>query len=322
MALTIRNTFFHLSQHEDEQQPQFRSNSAPPTCRQTKRDKGDYDSADYSTSCETLEFDGSTLASDLEDDIGSRRSSCTEHEELSPPQTSRRSDSDEHDAQPLESAPGTISQEAAQEQLDAMSQKVMDLWSKLRSIESSLATGGEDIVDPTAAGPAAEAPPVCPSERSSAKHSRAAPAHNHCRLPTEVQSVLASTRGILTRIPGVTNVDVNLGTPGALSTITVSLNSCSSKPSLVASVLSTTKSALLDLAANSQTVYVMGYEAQPFQDERDGSGFATVLAIMPLEWECSACWDVYQKGSCHRRKTCKWQHPGRNQLQPLRIVVC
>lgn len=317
MALTIRNTFLHFTQHEDEQQPQYRSNSAPPTCRETQRNKGDHDSAADSTTFET----SSTIASDFfEDDVVSPRSSCTEHEELSPPLTSRGSDSDDNEFQPKESA--KVSDDAAQEQLDVMSQKVMDLWSRLRSIESSLAASREDIVDPTEAGPAPEAPKAM--EQSSMKQTGASSAHAHIqsRVPAEVQSVLASARGILTRIPGVTSVDVNLGTPGTLSTITVNLNSCSSKPSLVASVLSTAKSALLDLAASSQSTYVLGYEARPFQDESNGNGFATVLASMPPEWECSACWDVYQKGICCRRKTCKWQHPGRNQLQPLRIVVC
>lgn len=328
MAVIIRNTFLHFNQdeHKDAEQQHGRSNSAPPMLRaQAKREKGDYDSAEDSTACETLAPDTSTIASDLDSevDVMTPRSSCTEHEDMSPPMTSRGSDSGD-EIQPRNSglACTKITPAAAQEQLDQMSQTVMDIWAKLRTIESSLTINSEDAVDPIAATglPAEAEKETAPSQMESAVKPTSTTAS--MPLPNEVQSILSSTRGILTRIPGVTGVEVNVGASGTLATITVCLCSSSSKPALVASVLSTSKSALLDLAANSQSTYVLGYEAQPFQDDANGKSFATVLASMPPAWECSACWNVYQKGKCTRRKTCRWQHPGKNDLKPLRVVVC
>lgn len=333
MTLVIRNTFLHIThQHEDDDQrlPHGRSNSAPPTHRQTNRDKGEHDSAVDSTVCDTLEHDASTIASDFDDDAMSPRSSLTEHEDVSPPMTSRHSDSDDDDAKRQNSvANATITQEAAQQQLDQMSEKVMDLWSKLRSIESSLLANSEDVVDPAAAGASSPTLPSPPAEAE--KETVETPATSTTqqstsisarRVPTEVQSLLASAKSILMRIPGVVGVGVNMGAVGTLTTITVRLQPASLKSLLLQCVVTTLKSALLDLAANSQSIYVLGYEVQPFQDEASGKGFATVLASMPPAWECSACWDLYSKGACQRRKTCKWQHPGRNELQPLRVVVC
>merc|ERR1740138_1400096 len=112
------------------------------------------------------------------------------------------------------------------------------------------------------------------------------------------------------------DVDVHLGVAGTLATMTVTCMMLDKSAAIVAS-----KSALLEVAASSKSTYVLGYETKPFQDDADGSGFCCTLASMPVAWECSACWDTYTMGSCPRNRTCKWHHPGRTQLQPVRVVV-
>jgi len=136
-------------------------------------------------------------------------------------------------------------------------------------------------------------------------------------LEESFQSFLTLVGQRLMSAHGVANVDVKVGMTGALATINVQLNSGAS----ARSVITASKSALLDVAAGSQRTYVMGYEATPFQDDIAGSGFCTALASMPADWECSACWDSYTIGFCPRKQTCKWQHPGFDHVQPLRVVV-
>lgn len=65
--------------------------------------------------------------------------------------------------------------------------------------------------------------------------------------------------------------------------------------------------ALLAAAGESENVYVVGYEREPFKPLHNGVGFRAQLAIVPDE--ALACWDLLAKGVCSRGCACKWQHP-------------
>jgi hypothetical protein len=127
--------------------------------------------------------------------------------------------------------------------------------------------------------------------------------------------VLTTAKEWLMLVPGVASVDVNYGAEGTLSTITIQSEP---KLSTIGGVVAASKNVLLDAAANSETVYVMGYEAEPFKN-LTSSSYATMLVAMPCAR--SACWDTYQFGCCPRGKSCKWQHPGKRDLQPVRVMV-
>jgi len=327
MALFVRNIFFDCSQEEDGKQ-HGRSNSAPPACRQATREKGDYDSAAVSTTCETLEPNTPTVVSE-DDDAVSLSSYLTEHGDCLP-SISRQElelDSDD-DADWPQSLPQSLapdhqepSQTSTQQELEQMSQMVLEIWSKLRSVESSIeAQCGESAAEAKSQVPQIPAP-------SEIKQLGQAPAcqklvSNACPFvpssgSSEVHSVLSKVGQALTSTHGVAYWDVNLGFAGTLATLTVRLDSNASKSSVIAA----SKSALLEAAVSSQSTYVLGYEASPFQDDMSGSGFCAELAACPVAWECSACWDTYTMGFCSRKRNCKWQHPGRNELQPVRVVV-
>lgn len=70
-------------------------------------------------------------------------------------------------------------------------------------------------------------------------------------------------------------------------------------------VLECAKANLLEAAGSSNDIYVMGYEAAPFQNKPDG--FEATLGVM--QDESQACWDSYTSGSCCRGVRCRWQHP-------------
>jgi hypothetical protein len=138
-----------------------------------------------------------------------------------------------------------------------------------------------------------------------------------CKAADNADDMLASVENLLKLASGITNVKIESGSEGTLTSIAIQ---CDSSVAKVGDVLAQAKSVLLEAAANSQTVYVMGYEAQPFKDKSE-SECAAMLVFMPVDWQRTACWDVYQKGKCCRGKHCKWRHPGHKQFQPIRIIV-
>jgi len=71
-------------------------------------------------------------------------------------------------------------------------------------------------------------------------------------------------------------------------------------------ITSETGNTMLEAAENSQSVYIVGYEKQPFQPLIGRSGFSATLALVPDE--ASVCWDFLAGGAC-RRCSCRWQHP-------------
>jgi len=329
MALVVRNTFLQYSEQEDAKK-HGRSNSAPPTSRHVNRVKGDYESAAVSTTCESVERDTSTVVSD-NDDAVSTASYLTEYEGVSPSVSRQEIDTDDDEAS-LQPIPVTDHHQLvptdAQQQLEQMSQMVMDIWSKLSSMESSIeAQLGDTAPNGTAAEIKSETAqiPTPPATKSLGQPAacqklvaNARPFVPNCDAKSnEVQKVLSLVGQALTSARGVTDVDVDLGHAGTLATITARVDSNISN----SSVITAAKSAFLEVAATSRSTYVLGYEATPFQDDADGSGFCAALATMPVAWECSACWDTYTMGSCPRKRTCKWHHPGRSELQPVRVVV-
>jgi len=65
--------------------------------------------------------------------------------------------------------------------------------------------------------------------------------------------------------------------------------------------------AMLAAALRSESVYVVGYEQDPFKPLHEELGFRAQLAV--VHDEALACWDLLAKGVCSRGCSCKWQHP-------------
>eukprot|EP00928_Gymnodinium_smaydae_P064489 TRINITY_DN47803_c0_g1_i1.p1 TRINITY_DN47803_c0_g1~~TRINITY_DN47803_c0_g1_i1.p1 ORF type:complete len:322 (-),score=81.18 TRINITY_DN47803_c0_g1_i1:27-992(-) len=71
--------------------------------------------------------------------------------------------------------------------------------------------------------------------------------------------------------------------------------------------LAVAKQAMLSAAEQSNGVYVVGYEVQPFVPSASGLGFGARLAY--VEDEGAACWDFLARGFCNRCCACRWRHP-------------
>jgi hypothetical protein len=72
-------------------------------------------------------------------------------------------------------------------------------------------------------------------------------------------------------------------------------------------LLTLAKESLLDAAASSKCIYVMGYCApKPF--DMKPQGFEATLGAMQVAQD--ACWHVFKKGFCRHAEDCCKQHPG------------
>jgi hypothetical protein len=79
-------------------------------------------------------------------------------------------------------------------------------------------------------------------------------------------------------------------------------------------VLGLAKSALFSTTSVSDTVYILGYAAQPFVSK--SQGFVAILGDM--QDDTQACWDMYSKGKCSRDCVCRWQHP--ECYMPINVI--
>jgi hypothetical protein len=80
-------------------------------------------------------------------------------------------------------------------------------------------------------------------------------------------------------------------------------------------LLTLAKNALYSATSESKSIYIMGYNAEPFFSKPEG--FVAMLADM--QNESRACWDYYTTGVCHRDCACRWEHP--TCLMPINVVV-
>lgn len=354
MAIVVRNTFLHIDQRAkdcDVPTGLCRSSSAPPSCRAVESPPSD-DASTVSTaihsytsmppSSATWHKSEETSSAGWETDTGSDCEAC----DIASLPIEVHS--------PSHSKDSGIAPEIAQEQLDKMSETVTQIWSTLRSLESELATQDKP---PCRADSAVTAykddrkekqkqtislQSMMNSDRSrvplrsqfsklNSQSELFRPTQSELYRPrsfSEIVSVLASVRQVLASTPDVAAAEVIPGLMGALTTISIKLLPASrttmpgSRKARQTCAAAIAQAALLEAANRSQHVYVLGYEAKPFEDNPHGTGFSATLAVASAEWEATACWDTFQKGFCPRGSACRWHHPGREEIQPIRVTFC
>lgn len=346
MNLEIRNTFLHFDKYAEENSfTSGRSCSAPPSSRVPQCGKASRRSlidADVSTVASLDASSGHKLDVSNDGDTYTgygTESDCEETSQKPPPYRACTGDS-------------TFVTDAVQQQLEVMSEAVIKMWSTLSTLETEL---GNDSSTFTPTNVKIEG---ATSAFGSESHSKAAssdglvenqnekqklrleelvvtssvmrkpkldskaPLFKPIAGPSrgEVDSVLTAARKALDSSQGVSGTEMVLGT--TIATLCIRLWPNTQQSSRL-SVIAIAKAALLEAAASSKSVYVLGYEATPFEENSSsmGMGFAATLAVVAPDWECSACWETYQKGFCPRGSACKWVHPGRDELHPVRVVL-
>lgn len=74
---------------------------------------------------------------------------------------------------------------------------------------------------------------------------------------------------------------------------------------------------LLHAAENSERIYFIGYEKEPFVPDAEGNCFVARLAR--VQDESQVCWQFITGGSCSRGCHCTWTHPA--ETATLRIFA-
>jgi len=246
-----------------------------------------------------------------------------------------------------------LAEEAAQKQLEMMSQVVMEAWSKLQALESRLINSGDSLASTSISSrPSSETVGEAATQSEQATNQclqqqlRLAASLSDGDVATKAsqtytgrssrrdlkglfgsgfgpighaQAVLTSAQHVLDSTPGVVCTAIELAAAGTMATLHVETSPNSQETTLLA-VKAISKAALLEAAASTQIVYILGYEATPFIDNVCGTGFAGTLAITPHSRQLRACWDTLKKGRCPHGSKCKWSHPGRDQILPIQVV--
>mmetsp|Transcript_89446 Transcript_89446/g.154837 ORF Transcript_89446/g.154837 Transcript_89446/m.154837 type:complete len:291 (-) Transcript_89446:104-976(-) len=286
MTLFVKNTFFDVEEPGEKVQTR-RSSSAPPKWKP------------FDT-CDTLLSDVSTADSD---------------DEVSIVTPGSLGDGDGHDSD--DSSPHS---ECAHEGSEC-------------AIE-----GNESVVSVTPAPTCGEAPPrvkltLClddtvtstigtPPGRAKTKLSSKARAFAPvAAVDPELSYLVETMRETLHSSPDVLSVTVSDGIMGGSATVLAEVrSSCSCLgAATIFQMLCMLKATLLNAAAESETAYVLGYGAEPFQDLHCGFQ-ATVGCVSPLQ-EHSVCWDTYEQGFCPRRNTCRWCHPLPSDLMQVVVML-
>lgn len=135
--------------------------------------------------------------------------------------------------------------------------------------------------------------------------------------PAEVTSMIASAVTVLSS--GMDIVDVQVCDGGMGGTTLIHASSTSTNPD-AQWLFTMVKDALLSSAEQSENSYILGYGAQPFNN-LDQLSFSANICCMPAAHRDTACWDFYEKGSCPRRATCRWDHPSDADMMRVIIMV-
>jgi len=291
----------------------------------------------------TADSNNNSFQSETAEADGSGASECQDHQQAG---------SGSDDITRPGSRSSMLTEEAAQKRLELMSQAVMEAWSKLQALESKLINSGDTLASTSipnrpsntvgeAATQTEQATSQCQQQhfRLAASLSDGDAAAKASQTYTgkssspdvkglfgsgvgpigNAQAVLTSAKHVLDSTPGVVGTTIELAIAGTMATLFVE-TSPNSEEITCLSVTAISKAALLEAAASTQIVYILGYEATPFKDNVCGTGFAGTLAITPNSRQFRACWDTLKKGLCPRGSKCKWWHPGRDEILPIQVV--
>lgn len=135
----------------------------------------------------------------------------------------------------------------------------------------------------------------------------------------EIRCVIQGVQEMLEGSPDVLGVQVSAGSMGETTTVLAELRSSGLEATTIEQTLSLLKATLLKMASESETVYVLGYHAEPFKDTKNG--FKATIGCVTSLHEHSACWDVYELGCCTHGNRCRWWHPLPTDLMQILVEL-
>lgn len=135
----------------------------------------------------------------------------------------------------------------------------------------------------------------------------------------EIHVLVQRVREVLQKSHDILSVNVSESSMGGTTSVHAVVRRGSLGAVLKGQTALLLQNTLLATAEQSESTYILGYKAQPFQDTQDGFK-ATVGCVTALQ-EHSICWDTYELGFCPRRNTCRWCHPLPKDLMQLVVTI-
>lgn len=77
--------------------------------------------------------------------------------------------------------------------------------------------------------------------------------------------------------------------------------------------------ALEQATAGSKTSALLSKRIQ--RDDRGGYSLRSSVACVPEDVEDRVCWDLFQRGSCPRGRSCQWYHPQEADIFRVKVIV-
>merc|ERR1719498_2127893 len=116
-----------------------------------------------------------------------------------------------------------------------------------------------------------------------------------------------------------THIKVDRGLDGKSATlITAEVDAGAQALSRSYEVLHVAKRALETIAGQMHTVALLSARVQK---EDCGYSLRSSVGYVPKEAEDRMCWDLFQKGCCHRRNQCRWYHPDASDIGKIKISI-
>jgi hypothetical protein len=138
----------------------------------------------------------------------------------------------------------------------------------------------------------------------------------------EIKFVIDSLHTFLSNCPVLAHVSLQQGGFGSPTTITAELSDTNLNYPRTREewILEPARQALVASAQSSQSVYMIGYCAETFENFY-GQGFKAILGVVPTEEEDKVCWDTWQWGYCSHPASCRCKHPHKQDLTEVSVFL-
>jgi hypothetical protein len=138
----------------------------------------------------------------------------------------------------------------------------------------------------------------------------------------ELRLLLEALQATLLALPQAVDVQVCRGRKSSISVHAIFATLQEGESS--GRALEVGKKSMLDSAAKSKGMFVLGYRTNPFKDDESwgvSCGFSATVSYLSPGLADDACWDTYKKGFCPRRTSCRWIHPADSDTIRIRVSL-
>lgn len=148
-----------------------------------------------------------------------------------------------------------------------------------------------------------------------------APAFQPAPKDTRLDAIISCLQLVLTSCGQIRDIKIERGLVGAspvLISAELQRGPCASSRSY--EVVHLAKQSLDAIAERLPSVTLLSARVQKDKDEC-GYSLRSSMACLPEQSQGCMCWDMFRKGNCPRRGTCRWYHPQDSDLARIKVSI-